>query len=90
MKFMEFDYTKSDGSVTHREVVVVSEPCQFVRAIDVSELDADSFSEFVTHYRTLKDEYDNKLAVLMKQMELHRSFRQFKPEGMTNTNTEWI
>jgi hypothetical protein len=90
MKFMEFDYTKADGTTKPRELLVLSEPSQVYFGIDVSELNSDEFSILVESMRKLKNEYDAKTAELMNDFEVRTMLRNFKPENMANTTVEWL
>jgi len=90
MKFMEFDYTKADGTTKSRELLVLSEPSQVYFGIDVSELNDDEFSILVDSMRKLKNEHDAKTAELMNDFEVRTMLRNFLPKNMTNITEQWL
>lgn len=90
MKLATFTYTKADGSISKREVVEVAAPNKFYQGYDVSELDADEFQQLIIEYKMLKDAQALEMKELLAKFDLQHSFRQFKPELMTELEIEHV
>lgn len=90
MKLIDFDYTKKNGEFTKRTLAVVQEPQQFIEGIDVTELDVESFAEFVNQYSKLLDEYKQQQAELINKYDLRHNYRRFIPENMKNVVAEYV
>lgn len=90
MKLTEFTYTKKNGDVSQRAVIVTQVPNKFWQGIDVSELDDDDLAEFVAKLRAIEDRVQAERAALMADYDLTYSFRQFDPELISNQTVEWV
>lgn len=90
MKLTEFTYTKKNGDVSNRAVIVVQEPNRFLQGIDVSELDNDDLAQVVTKLRAIEDRVQAERASLMADYDLTYSFRQFDPELISDQTVEWV
>lgn len=90
MKLMEFKYTKADGNVSERAVVVTQEPQKLLGGIDVTNMDADRFAEFTKRYREVSDRNKQNMQELMAEFDLTHNYRQFKLEGMSDVKQEWV
>lgn len=90
MKLVEFLYTKENGTQSQRAVVEVQQPNKFFEGVDVSELDAESFAEFVADYRALKEEHHNKVLQCLNKHDLSNNYRRFTPERMSNIESEYV
>ena len=90
MKLTEFTYTKRNGDVSQRAVIVTQEPNKFLQGIDVSELDNEDLGELITKLRALEDRVQAERAVLMAEYDLTYSFRQFDPELISDQTVEWV
>lgn len=90
MKLVEFFYTKENGTQSKRAVVEVQQPNKFFEGIDVSELDAESFADFVADYRALKEEHHTKVLECLNKHDLKSNYRRFVPERMENTVSEYV
>lgn len=88
MKLMTFEYTKSDGKTTTRNFIELSKPSNLHFGIDVSELDEEERIELVSAIARVRKEFDIKVAELMSEYDVKQNFRQFKPEAMTNIESE--
>lgn len=90
MQIASFDYTKTSGDVSKRDVLVVSEPTNVVFGIDISELNPDDMAEFLEDYRKVFDAKQRELAEVMAKYDLANRFRRFTPEGMTNITKVFV
>lgn len=90
MKLLDFEYTKKDGKTSKRVLAVVQEPQKFFEGIDVSELDDESFAEFVNQYSKLLDEYKLQQAMLVSKYDLKHNYRRFIPDNMSNVVAEHV
>ncbi len=91
MNLQEFHYVKANGKESERTVVVLREPNQNtnVFGIDVTDLDLEEFTDFVSEVTELKRRQKEELEALMATYDLKHNFRNFKQENMTNvTKTE--
>lgn len=90
MKLIEFTYTKANGDVSDRAVVVTQEPTHLLSGIDVSELPEFEFATFIQEMRELKNRQHQEMMDLMTKHDLKHNFRQFSQEKMTNVQSEWV
>lgn len=90
MKLITFTYTKVNGDVSEREVVEVAQPSKLLAAIDVTEMDSGDFAEFALKYKDLLDRQKLERLELLCGFDLKNNYRQFKPELMTNVETEHV
>jgi hypothetical protein len=90
VKVKEFTYTKPNGEVSQRTLVELVSPTEHIEGIDVSELDMDSYAEFVRELKTLEDTLYQKRMELYAQFDLSHSYRRFVPQRMTNVTTEFV
>jgi len=90
MKLLDFEYTKKNGEFSKRTVAVVQEPQRFIEGIDVTDLDVDSFADFVNQYSKLLDEYKYLQAELINKYDLRHNYRRFIPENMENVVAEHV
>lgn len=90
MKLMEFTYTKANGDVSDRAVVVTQEPTKLLSGIDVSELPEMEFATFIQDMRELKNRQHQEMMDLMEKHDLKHNYRQFSAEKMTNVQSEWV
>ena len=89
MKIKEFTYTKADGSVSSRTIVELVSPSQHVEGIDITELDMDSYAEFVQRLNELERVIYEMRTVLYSEFDLNNNYRKFVPERMTDVTTEY-
>ena len=90
MKVKEFTYTKPNGEVSQRTLVELVSPTEHIEGIDVSELDMDSYAQFITELKTLEDKLYNQRMELYTQFDLSHNYRRFVPARMTNVTTEFV
>jgi len=89
MKIKEFTYTKPNGDISQRTLVELVTPTEHIEGIDVSELDMDSYAEFVQKLNDLEKEIYNKRTELYTEFDLKHNYRRFMPSRMTNVTTEY-
>lgn len=90
MQIKEFTYTKSNGDVSQRTLVELVSPTQHIEGIDVSELDMDSYAEFIKQLRDLETSLYNQRMSLYANFDLNNNYRRFVPSRMTNVTTEFV
>jgi hypothetical protein len=77
----QFTYTKADGSVSERRVVVLSRPSKNILALDVTDVALDKAKEVqqvMETIATLRDE------MLRDVLDEEPKLRSFIPENITN------
>jgi hypothetical protein len=90
MKIKEFTYTKPNGDVSQRTLVELVTPTDSIEGIDVSELNMDTYAEFVRELKALEDEIYNRRMELYANFDLGHNYRKFLPSRMTNVTTEFV
>ena len=90
MKIKEFTYTKANGDMSQRTLVELVTPTDSIEGIDVSELDMDSYAEFIQQLKLLEDEIYARRMALYADFDLSKSYRKFIPSRMTNVTTEFV
>jgi len=89
MKIKEFTYTKPNGDVSQRTLVELVTPTEFCEGVDVSEMDMDSYAEFVAKLSQLEKEIYNKRTELYAEFDLKHNYRRFVPSRMTDVTTDY-
>lgn len=89
MKIKEFTYTKPNGEVSERTLVELVSPTEHVEGIDVTELDMDTYADFVTKLRELESNLYAQRMALYSEFDLAHNYRRFLPSRMTNITTEF-
>lgn len=90
MKIKSFTYTKPNGDVSQRHVMVTVEPTPNVEGIDVTVLTNDDFSEFVLAQRELETRQQAERQKLLQDFDLTRNYRKFSPERMSDVTVEFV
>lgn len=90
MKLMEFKYTKANGRVSFRALLVTQEPQKNFSGYDITEFDETEFAEFIEEYRQLKNKQYTEYQELIAKHDLKYNYRQFIPENMHNVQTEFL
>ena len=90
MQIKEFTYTKPNGDVSQRTLVELVSPTEHIEGIDVSELDMDSYAEFIKQLRDLETSLYNQRMSLYANFDLNNNYRRFVPSRMTNVTTEFV
>ena len=84
MKIKEFTYTKANGDVSRRTLVVLVNPTTAYEGIDASSLTDDAFAEFIEKCNDLEKEIATMRAKLYAEFDLTYDYRRFVPERMTH------
>ena len=90
MKIKEFTYTKPNGDVSQRTLVELVWPTEHIEGIDVSELDMDTYAEFVQQLKMFEDAVYASRMKLYADFDLSHNYRRFVPQRMTNVTTEFV
>ncbi len=84
MKTITFKYTKADGKVSQRTLVVSNEPTKFMSGTDISELEGVDQVQYVEEVKKAKEIYLEMLAQINAEFDVVHNYRQFKPECMSD------
>lgn len=90
MQFKTFKYTKANGTVSDRHMVVLGKPQANFYGIDVTALEPVEFAMLAEKLNALTTEHDERMAQLLKEFDLTHNRRQFIPEQMTDVVDEWL
>ena len=84
MKTIAFTYTKENGDVSKRVLVVSNEPQKNVSGTDITSLSAVDQVSYTHVAKKIRDNYLEELKNLNDLFDVTHNFRQFKPTGMSN------
>lgn len=84
MKTITFKYTKDNGDVSNRVLVVATEPVKNVGGIDISELEGVDQAAYVEEVKKAQLIYLEMLAQINEEFDVVKNYRQFKPAGMSD------
>lgn len=90
MKFVEFKYTKTDGSVSDRAIIELVTPTKYVEGIDVSQMPESDFATFTIAMAEMKRAHHEQTMELLADFDLKHNYRKFIPEQMTNVISEFV
>lgn len=90
MNFIEFTYTKADGTTSKRAVIPMFGPTKFVEGIDVSQMSEDEFADFCREFSALKLTQHEETMTMLEQFDLKHNYRRFSPENMSDVITEYV
>jgi hypothetical protein len=90
MKFVEFKYTKADGSVSDRAIIELVTPTKYVEGIDVSQMPETDFATFTAAMAEMKRVHHEETMELLADFDLKHNYRKFIPEQMTNVVSEYV
>ena len=86
MKIAKFTYTDTKGKTKERQVLVISEPSDKLKGIEVSELPEQDAKAFSEAYSAAQDAFHANIEALKAEYDMKHNFRQFfasKIEAMT-------
>ena len=86
MKIAKFTYTDTKGKTKQRQVLIISEPSDKLRGIEVSELPEQDAKAFSAAYAAAQDAFYANIEALKAEYDMKHNFRQFfasKIEAMT-------
>ena len=84
MKLAQFTYTDTKGKTKDRKVLVISEPSDKLKGIDMSELDHEHMLEFSNEYAAIQETFHAALEALKDNYDLKHNFRQFFANKIVN------
>lgn len=84
MKLKEFTYTKANGEVSKRALIVTQEPKTNVAGFDVSNMDFDDYADFTLDYEDLALKHSEEMKELCARYDITHNYRQFIPANMTD------
>lgn len=90
MKYIEFNYTDRNGKTTAREVLVLQNPNNKLAGVDVTELDAEDQAWLATEYNRLQSAFQEAVLALYHKYDVTNNYREFVPERMEITYSEYI
>lgn len=90
MKLKEFTYTKANGEVSKRALIVTQEPRTNIAGFDVTQMHFDAYADFTLDYDDLIRKHTAELAELTARYDLTHNYRQFIPANMVDVTTETI
>ena len=76
VKYREFTYTKTNGEVSERKVLVIANPSKNYLCLDVENLTPDEVIYLQKHLHELNGEK----SMLLHKLDTH--YKSFKPEGI--------
>ncbi len=90
MQILTFKYTKPDGKVSERVLLTHGAPSKLWSGTDITALDDESQVAYAQAVQQAKDKYLEAVKELNDRFDLNHSFRQFKPEAMSEVIEEEI
>jgi len=90
MNILSFKYTKSDGMVSERTLLVSQEPTKLYAGTDISSLSAEEQVAYINKVSEAKEVYLDAIKTINEIFDLNFNYRQFKPECMTDIIKEDI
>lgn len=90
MNFIEFTYTKADGTTSKRAVIPLLGPTEFVEGIDVSQMPEEDFAVFCQQFSELKNAQHNQTMEMLAQFDLRHNYRRFIPKNMSDVTTDYV
>lgn len=83
MTMLAFKYTKPDGAVSERLLLVVAKPESNYKGWELSELSPEDAAALSEELSLLNLEFKEQQIALLKKYDARFSFRSFKPNNMT-------
>ena len=90
MNFLEFTYTKADGTKSKRAVIPLTNPSNHIEGIDVTSLSESDFADFCREFSALKSDHHNQVMEKLAQYDLRHNYRRFIPEQMSDITTDYV
>ena len=90
MKFLEFTYTKTDGTTSKRAVIELVTPSKHIEGIDVTSLSESDFADFCREFSALKADHHNQVMEKLAQFDLKHNYRRFIPEQMSEITSDYV
>lgn len=90
MRIDSFEYTDAKSKVTQRVVAITKLPSSLIEGIDVTELPSEAVQEFALAYNAALDRFKQDMLNLQVEFDLVHNLRNFKPENITNKETQYV
>lgn len=90
MKYIEFNYTDRNGKTSVREVLVLQNANDKLAGVDVSELDLDDQAMLASEYDKLLSAFQEAVLALYYKYDVTNNYREFLPERMEITHSEYL
>jgi len=90
MNIITFTYTKPDGKVSDRVLVVTQQPNDMYEGVDISELEQADQALFINDMNEAYDFYLQAIAIIKDAHDVAQNYRRFNPQKMTNIIREKI
>lgn len=90
MNILNFKYTKSDGKVSDRVLLIHGHPQKMYTGTDISALSMEDQVAYAQAVQAAKDVYLATVKALNDTYDLNFNFRQFDPSKMSEVVEEEI
>ena len=90
MEIKSFKYTKANGDVSRRDVLVITNPSNMLRGMDITELSDEDQVTLASEVSKAYDEFLQKTAEIYEAFDVKRNFRQFDILKMTETTSVYV
>ena len=86
MKTLTFKYTKADGSVSYRTLLVMVSPNTMYEGLDISELEPLEMADVELEINKAYNRYLSDIADIKQEFDIKHNYRRFDPSKMTEVN----
>ena len=86
MKTLTFKYTKADGSVSYRTLLVMVSPNTMYEGLDISELEPLEMADVEVEINKAYNRYLSDIADIKQEFDIKHNYRRFDPSKMTEVN----
>ena len=86
MKTLTFKYTKADGSVSYRTLLVMVSPNTMYEGLDISELEPLEMADVEVEINKAYSRYLSDIADIKQEFDIKHNYRRFDPSKMTEVN----
>jgi len=86
MKTLTFKYTKADGSVSYRTLLVMVSPNSMYEGLDISELEPLEMADVEIEINKAYNRYLSDIADIKQEFDIKHNYRRFDPSKMTEVN----
>jgi len=86
MKTLTFKYTKADGSISYRTLLVMVSPNTMYEGLDISELEALEMADVEVEMKKAYSRYLSDIADIKQEFDIKHNYRRFDPNKMSEIN----
>ena len=86
MKTLTFKYTKADGSISYRTLLVMVSPNTMYEGLDISELEALEMADVEVEIKKAYNRYLSDIADIKQEFDIKHNYRRFDPNKMSEIN----